>query len=572
MPEGPRFEAAIDALLAEAAAEGPRAVVAARRAAHLAEGRDPARAARAHALAAKLDPLDAFPRLALARLHAETGDVDAARREAAAVFSEALDQAARARAAFILGELARARGDVAEARQAYAAAAHIEESMLSGDGADPVAARWYARSIGRIAELDARDDFAKARRGAEGAVSILRALTMQIGEPPMLAADIADAEFRMAAFALDAGEAGAARQHISEAIGRYEALILAEPDEPHWRAVLADAWTLAAEASLSLGAPDNAVGAIDNALKLRLKLARHDPAERGALAAVWRLRGAMFGALGDSETATHSLSQAAALAKMLHDEAPRDAMTARFIVQTLLEQTDQALARGAIEIARDAASAARTIAEPFAQSDGGDAWFEDLAAAWDRLGRVSRAVGAPAQARDSFARAAAFQRKVYAIKPNDDDAKRALSSALLITGDAALAARQYDNARSFFVEAFQLRLELAEAAPGEPEPARALAVALERLGLAAAASGDSVGARAVWEEELALIERVYEDPCDIEGQRFRAVIEAHLAGLNGLDSAELRASALARLDLLAEDGKLTERDEHLRVQLWRGAF
>ena len=82
---------------------------------------------------------------------------------------------------------------------------------------------------------------------------MLRATAAQIGEPPVLAADIADAELRLAALELDACEPKSARRRAGEAIGRYEALAVTEKDEPHWRAVLADAWALAAEADYARG-------------------------------------------------------------------------------------------------------------------------------------------------------------------------------------------------------------------------------------------------------------------------------------------------------------------------------
>src|SRR5262249_38474278 len=92
-----------DALLAEARRSGAGAGFAARRAAFLAEVRDPALAREALSLAVQLEPQDPAPRLALARLSAEAGDFDAARTEAALVLKDAVDEGARARAAFLLG-------------------------------------------------------------------------------------------------------------------------------------------------------------------------------------------------------------------------------------------------------------------------------------------------------------------------------------------------------------------------------------------------------------------------------------------------------------------------------------
>ena len=567
-----RLDALIDALMAEAStsggAEGARA---ARRAAALAEGRDGARALRALELAARLDPLDSAARLAISRLSAEGGDLEAARRDAAGVFAKAVDEAARARAAFMLGEIARARGDAGEARDAFVAAAEIEEALLSKNRTDVTAARWFARAKGRLAELDVAEDPKRARTTAEGALALLRALTNQVGEPPALSADIADAEFRMAVFDLDEHNAYAAHKHLAEAIGRYEALCVFEPGEPHWRAVLAEAQALGAETAFALGAREAARAAMDKALQLRVKLATVDPQERWALAALWRLRAALLEGLGDPHGGADCLLHAAALAKQLAAESGEaNPAATRFLAHTLFEQADLAMRHSLLQTAHAAANEARALAEPFARvKDAEPAWRSDLAAAYTRLGDIAFVTAAWSTALDMLARATELRRLNLGAHPEDLDAKRALSAALLRHGEAALAAKENKSARNGFSESLQLRLELAEAEPGYLGPARDMAIALERLGLAAAADGDSPGARAVWEEEWALIERLFPSPADVEGQRMRAIVEAHFASLGGVDAAERRASALARLDVLAEDNQLTDRDTRLRKQLWQ---
>lgn len=565
---GAELTAALEALLAEAEYGGAGAAIAAERAALMAEGRDHAMALRALGVASRLNPLDSRPRLTLSRLHAEAGDLDAARREAAAVFSAAVDETARARAAFILGEIARARDETAEARDAYAAALRIEDAILASDPTDPSAARWRARAAGRLAELDAAGgDRAGARLGAQGALTMLRAVASQMGEAPALAADIADAELRLAAFDLDDHDAETAERRVHEAIGRYEALAVAEPHEPHWRAALADAWTVAAEAAFARGLSDAARDCVQKALTLRLKLAGADPAERWALAGVWRMRAGLLAALGETQGAVESLAQARALGERICAEARDAEEPARFLVQTLLEQADAAFAAGDLVLARDAANQARRRAEFFAVRDNGEPWRVQLAAAWDRFARVARAVGALPQAQDACARAVELRRMLCEADPLDRRARRALAAALLRAGDADLAAQAAKSARAAFSECVEIRLDLAEITPGDADFARDLAVALERLGLAASDDGDAAAARAAWEQELTLAEHVFPDMASVEAQRFRAIIETHLASLGGVDAGVLRAAALAGLESIARRGAFTERDTRLREQL-----
>jgi tetratricopeptide (TPR) repeat protein len=557
----------IAALLREAEAGGPKAGLAARRAAWLAEPVDPETAQAALRLAVKLEPFEPGSRLALSRLLAEAGDLDAARKEAEAVLAEAIDQAARARASFILGELARTRGAADDARAAYRTVIEIEDNLLKADRTNPHAARWLARARGRIAELDAgAGDFARAKTGAEGALALLKAVAAQLNESPPLAADIADAELRLGALELDANEADAARRRFAQAIGRYEALILLEPKEPHWRAVLADAWALAAEADFVRVQPAAARDAMDKAIALRTTLASADKAERWALAGLWRVRAALLAGLKDDGAASHSLEHARALAEQQCREAPGAEAPARFLLSTLLEQADHALRTKNPNLAKDAANYGRQIGEAFARAPDSDpAWRADLAACWDRIGEAARALRASPL--DAFARAVEF-RRMHHEAATSVSTQRALAASLLKSGDIAYDGGEMQSAHAAYAEAANLRLRRAESAAGNVGAVHELAVALERLGLAATAIGDRDGARAAWEGELSLVGQLFEDPESIPAHRFCAIVEAHLSTLGGLDASGFRADALDRLDLIAQAGALTERDTALRKKLW----
>lgn len=559
---------AAETLAALARTGGPNAAKAARAAAALSERRDPALAREALSLAILLEPLDPAPRLALARLQAEAGDFPAARAAAEAVLADAVDQAARARAAFILGELVRASADPASARRHFKTVLHIEADLLAASPGDPHASRWYARARGRIAELDAAAGaLDQACTGAEGALALLRATAAAIGEPPVLAADIADAEMRLAALELDTNQPASSRRRLGEAIGRFEALAITEKHEPHWRAVLSDAWALAAEADYARGDYDAARAAMEKALQARLVLAARHDGEAWALAGVWRTRGALCAALGDNEAARVSFAHARNMAEQLHARAVGDEASARFLMRTLLESADHDLRTHQLNLAREAADTARMLAERFAQDKGG-AWFGDTGACWDRLGEVARVAGDINAAQDAFARAVEFRRLACDRAPDDARLIRRLAAALVKHGEAALAADANASAKAAFHESIVLRFKLLDAAPNDPAAAQAVAVALERFGLAALALGDTQAARAAWEDELALAERIFADAHAIEALRFRAIVESHLASAGGPKSEHHRHAALEHFDELAHAGVLTPQETALRKKLW----
>jgi hypothetical protein len=505
----------------------------------------------------------------LARLAAEAGDLEAAKAEAAAVLAGSAGAAAKSRATFLLGDLARASGASDEARAFYAQTMKFADAALAANRSDPHAARWYARARGRVAELDASvGNFAHAKSGAEGALSMLHAAAMQIGETPEMAADIADAEMRLGALELDANQPSSARRRFREAIGRYEALCVTEKDEPHWRAVLSDAWALAAEADYARGAADGARDAMDKSLQVRLRLAANDPREAWALAGTWRVRAALRAALGDNSAAAESMQQARALAEQLCLPDRRAEGPARFLVHTLLDQSDHALRAGELAVAREAANEARAHAERFASvKDASAAWLADASACWDRMGEIARAGRTPSQ--DAFARAVEMRRMAHERARGDVRHARGLAAALVKQGDAALETNENATARAAFSESTMLRLKLMEAAPNDRAVAHALAVALERLGLAAKAVGDLAAARDAWEDELALAFRLFE-PNDLEGMRFCAIVESHLAGAGGSHAESHRSAALKRFDVLAKAGALTDREAAVRKKLWGG--
>lgn len=564
-PTGPDAEV----LWRAAQAGGPGAALAARRAAALWEKADPMRAQRALALAVELAPLEPGPRLGLARLAAEAGDMVAAKAEARSVLAQTQDPEAKTRAVFMLGDLTRAEGASAEARAFYSEAMKLQDALLTKDRTDPQAARWYARARGRIAELDASiGDFAGAKNGAEGALKMLQAAAMQLSETPELAADIADAELRLGALELDANQPASARRRFREAVGRYEALAITEKDEPHWRAVLSDAWALAAEADYARGAADAARDAMDRSLQVRMRLAANDPRETWALAGTWRVRAALRAALGDNTAAADSMQQARLLAERLSATDQTAEQPARFLVHTLLEQADHALRAGEFHVAREAASEARAHAERFAaKKSASAAWLADASACWDRTGEIARATGASAA--DAFARAAEMRRMARDLAPDDVRHARGLAAALVKQGDAALEANEHAIARATFGESTTIRLKLLEASPTDRTATHALAVALERLGLAARAMGDLAAARGAWEDELALAYQLF-DQDDLEGMRFCAIVESHLAGAGGTEAETHRRAALERFDVLARAGVLTEREAALRKKLWGG--
>ena len=191
---------------------------------------------------------------------------------------------------------------------------------------------------------------------------------------------------------------------FGEAIGRYEALAVTEKDEPHWRAVLSDAWALAAEADYVRGAPDAArerdgQGAASAAAPGGEASAR----KLGARGHVARCARRCARRSATAQAAAESLQQARALAETIDARRrTRKRRRASWSTRCSIKPITR-LRTGELNRAREAADTARMQAEAFAPN-GRDALLglARPAACWDRLGEVARAARRAAQAQDAI--------------------------------------------------------------------------------------------------------------------------------------------------------------------------
>ncbi|MGE0828144.1 MAG: hypothetical protein AB7O04_02185 [Hyphomonadaceae bacterium] len=544
-----------DALIAEAR-EG--SAPAARRAAAMALDRDALMAEEALALAISLDPLDGVSRLALAQLQADRGDLTAARAEAARAFSGAVDQSAKALAAFALGEIALSRGDSTEARDAFSAARAMFDVLLSAAPADYDALRHFARACQRLADLPPEKDgpekvgAQKAHDQHAAAFAVLEGLAMREDAHLDLAEDLAHGCARLASLSRDLNAPDAARRYANARIGWVTRLADEEPQHIMWRFDLAEAWEARASLDAEAGRLADAREASDAALKLRLSLAAaapHDVKRRDQLADAWTRVAVCAAHMRDFKAAR----PAAAQARALHEEAPENA---RALYDALSLEGDIALHDLDAEAARISFAHAAAIVQPLARAD--EAWLPELARTWERLGDVGIVGQRFDSARDAFARARAFL-------PKADprlDARLALK-----LGEAALGARDMANAKEALSHACKVRVKLVQDMPSDQTLIRELAVALERLGLIAQAMGDEEAARQAWTDELQLADRLRaKAPNDEHTLRFCAVIHAHLATLRG--GEKHRAAAFALLTQLADMGKLSETDISMRARMF----
>jgi len=564
------FAKLYEKLMTHAKGGGEDAAAAAKRAGALAAGIDNPKAEAAFRLALQLDPLDGAPRVALSRLAAEAGDLDAAWRAAGEAFGAAIDEGDRTLAAFVLGEIAEARGDGESARQAFMAARTLAETVLKNDPHDLSAALDLAAARQRLAELDLADgDEANARAGHEAAYALFAALADGPRSDAALKADCAFSAARLADLALARGDLGAAKTHILQAEGFYGAI--GAPREPGLIEARAALLSIKAEIARREGAFDEARAAMNSAVAARVARAAEDPTQRGALLMAWRQDAALAAQAGDGPRAQAARQQARALAQTLADVAADNDAAARVRLVTLFETGAGALAAGAIEEARrDLADAVRLADDRLANAPDDRARTDELAAAWDRLADVALAAGEAEGAEGALARAAHLARRAVDLAPGEYRAARNLAAALAKAGDAARNAGRNDVARAALMDSYRIRLDLAEKKPDDPQRLLDLAVVLERLGLTAQSAGDSVSARAAWEDELTLADRIFPE-ITAQGLRFRAVVRAHLASLRAPDAADHRKAALDALDLLAASSALTRADAALRAQLWNGA-
>jgi len=553
------FERRFEALMGEARAGGDGAAQAARQAGAMALARDARRAEEALALASAIDPLDGISSLALAQLKADRGDLDGARAEAARAFSAAVDESARALAAFALGEIALARGDTEQARDAFAAAKRLQDDILRREPGDYDALRHYARACQRLADFTASDEGAAAGRIAHGeALTLLETLAQREDALVDLAEDLAHGCSRLTLLCIAMGDHDGASACAEARINWVTRLADDEPDNEAWRIDLAEAWEARAGLDLSARRLNEAREAASQALHLRVALAASAPGDakrRRAQAKAWTRSAEICAHAGDLDTARANAAQARALRA-----ADKDALGDRALHDALMFEGDLALKARDFEGARQVFAHACERAQTLAMED--DTWRMALGQSWGRLGETALQAQLYSSARDAFARM---------IELLDDLDPRMEARLLLKEGEAALGEGDRAGARALFQRSCALRVELMHAHPEDMALARELAVALERLGLLAQEAGDLGAARAAWEDEVRLADMIRAAaPDDEHALRFCAVVHGHLASLPDANASAHRRQALALLDDLSRMARLSDTDIALRARLWGG--
>ncbi|MDX2237403.1 MAG: hypothetical protein NW203_07550 [Hyphomonadaceae bacterium] len=550
------FERAFAALMARAEAGDADA---ARQAGAIAIDRDPARARAAFARAAALDPLDAGARLALARLHLEGHALDEARAMAADAFACAVDEALRALAAFALGEIAAARGDAGEARDAYGAAQAMQRAILQSHPEDVEARRHAARAAQRLADLE---EAPQAREDAHAAaLAALEALPMDQCGPGALE-DAAFGCARLAALAQARRDYDAARRYLARQRAALTRLAALEPDEPAWRGELAEAHRAEIRFAADAGEPGPARAAAEQAVQLLLGLAAADPTSGDralALAAGWSDLTECCAAAGDDVAARNAAAQAGALLARVGPAAPGAPAIA--LERARLDLTEAALAfrAKALEPARKAAAAACTALDALA-AQGAPAATPLLARAWALLGEIAMAARRADQAADAFARAAAFDARCGGAQTTTLNA--ALAQACEAAGDLPAARR----AQSAVCDAL---LCAVQAAPQRRDLVDSLARALDKLAGIAAFQGDSRAAAAAWRDGAAISETLLTEggDDDVAALRLCAQLTARLGLARNAGAVSRRARALTLLERIARLGGMTAEDVSLQAAL-----
>lgn len=444
---------------------------------------------------ARLAPLfaDAPPSLAevraqtlarFAELYERRGDTETARARALAAIDayERLPEEARASFDYAHALLLASAGEAGGGRTAEASAfaTRAVESARALRDAEPDSSQAHALLADALAQLGAL----RARAGDHGAALALYAETV-----PAL-------EFVQA----HAGaEDDAALANLAAALDRLGAAQAAAGDN--------------AAARVSF----NRVATLSRA---RLELNRNNTAARTQLGeAMYRVGQALL-AEGQTEAAAGPLQESLALARAFATAAPDDAALQRVFSQRLLvtAQTLAQLRRASPELMTEAIAAARAEAQRTPQAraaladiltseaerleraqdlaEARDGWREvaalrralagaapspEAAAAYERIGQISRSLNELPAANSAYAEAVRQRRAVLDAAPADANAKSALATTLIELGRIRLAAENSGGARAAFTEAARLRVEAAEANPSDATTAYTAADTLLQL-------------------------------------------------------------------------------------------
>ena len=352
--------------------------------------------------------------------------IELARELRAAAPGQAWELDALADALALKGEVARARGDLPAARDAWEEALRLRTRLVADRPVDETTMRLHAdvarchTSLGGI--LRAEGDLVGAETAYRSALQ-LRERLVQIGKGrPEASSDLALTWSLLGDVLLAAGRARAAREAWTAALALRRSLVEHWPDNPWFQRYLSVTWGRLAMLELREGDLQSARAASEEALQLATALVERDPGNatwQMECSVAWSRLGDVTAAQDDIDRTREARQRALAIRRRLASEDPANASWQHWLAVALSRVGRLALTEDDSWRAAQLAAEANEISEALARLDPANAeWQLGLAAARALRGDVRRARGDRAAARADYLASADIREAVLAASPH----------------------------------------------------------------------------------------------------------------------------------------------------------
>jgi tetratricopeptide (TPR) repeat protein len=400
------------------------------------------KAARLYGKAIELDPEDGWSLYQLALLQMRMGNLAAAKSTAErllALHNKIEDPRIVYLALLLLGEVARANGNIGNAKSYHQQALEKAQQRVDADAEDKTAQRDLSISHDRIGDVQrAQGDLAAALASYQASLAIRERLA---------ASDPGNAEWQRDLFVSQnkIGDVQRTQGDLAAALASYQAglairerLAASDLGNAEWQRDLSVSHDRIGNVQRAQGDLAAALASYEASLAIRERLAASDPGNaewQRDLSVSHERIGDVQSAQGNLAAALSSYQAGLAIAERLAASDPGNAEWQRDLSVSHERIGDVQSAQGNLAAALSSYQAGLAIAERLAASDPGNAgWQADLAASYGKLGQLHRAMGDIAEAREQFEKGRAI------VEPFAEKSGHQLWIGYLRSFDADLAA------------------------------------------------------------------------------------------------------------------------------------
>jgi tetratricopeptide (TPR) repeat protein len=524
---------------------------------------DPKRALDAYTKAVELDPDDLNSLLWVGLLHLERGYLAEAEMRFRRLLSVATaSDSERYWASLGVGDIRKARGDLAAAAAEYRQAGAIAERVTSADPSNTDWQRDLSVSYNRIGDvLMDQGNLPEALKSFRAAFAVAERLAKAAPNNTLWQQDLSISNERLGDVYFKQGNLHETLEQYRASLNRMVPIRDADPSNMALQRFTSVTLNKIGDVQVAQGNLPEALKSFRDEFVIAERLAKADPSN-----AEWQRDLSVSNErLGDVYLAQGNLPEAleqyrASLDRMvpIRDADPSNMELQRFTSVTLNKIGGVQVAQGNLPEALKSFRASLALRERLAKADPNNAgWQRDLSVSYNKVGDVLVAQDNLPEALKSYRDGLAIAERLAQADPYNAGWQRDLSISYEKVGDVLKAQGNLPEALESFRDGLAIRERLARADPNNAEWQRDLSVSYERVGDMLVAQGNLPEALKSFRDSLGIRERLAKADATNVGWQVDVLWAHWRLAQNGDDSARRWTLIVVTLRRLKQDNKLT---------------